>query len=272
MIRRSLSALSLRICRGVCLVILALIGFGGAFGLGAARSETILVAAASDLRFVMPELSARFTRHSGIAVRVSLGASGNFARQIRAGAPFDVFLSADAAYVQDLVARGLTQGPGKLYAEGRLALFAPHNSPLRLDSQLKGVRDALLRLPAFRFAIANPDHAPYGRAAREALRRAGLWEGVKPRLILGENVSQAARFAASGQVTGALIAHALAKAPALKSRGRFVLVARDMHPPLQQTMVLLKGAKPAARRFFAFLQGQEARAILARHGFTLPQE
>jgi len=228
------------------------------------------VAAASDLRFVLPELTARFASETGAHVRLSFGASGNLSRQIAEGAPFELFLSADEAYVLDLVEKGLALDRGRLYAIGRLALFVPTGSPLRPDPSLADLAEALEAGKIRRFAIANPEHAPYGRAAREALRRAGLWSRIKPRLALGENVSQAAQFATVGGAEGGLIAHSLALAPGVAARGRFSLVRSDWHAPLRQRMVLLEGAGATARAFYDYLATREARALLARSGFEPP--
>ena len=161
-----------------------------------------LVAAASDLRFALEEIAAAFRRDSGVSARLSFGASGNLTRQIEQGAPFELFLSADEAFVARLASQNLTRDGGDLYAVGRLALFAPHGSPLVPDAQLAGLKRLLARGGDWRFAIANPEHAPYGRAAEQALRASGLWETLRPRLVVGENVSQAAQFASSGDTVG----------------------------------------------------------------------
>ena len=225
------------------------------------------IAAAADLQVVLPEIVAAFRKATGRDVRVSYGSSGNFRRQIADGAPFELFLSADAAYVDALVAERRTLGAGVVYAVGRLALYTPRGSPVVADPQLEdlanAVRDGRLR----KLAIANPDVAPYGRAARQALMRAGLWDAVMPHLVLGENVSQAAQFAASGAAQAGIIGHGLAMSPSLVERGTSVILPASSHDPLVQKMVLLKGAGDTARRFHEFLQQAAARAIFARHGF-----
>lgn len=229
-----------------------------------------LVAAAADLAAALPEVAEAFTRETGQRVELVFGASGTLARQIQAGAPFELFLSADEALVARLHAAGLTEDAGALYAMGRLVLYAPAGSPIDPRQGLAGLAAVAAEGRLTRFVIANPAHAPYGRAAEAALRAAGAWESLHPRLVLGENASQAARFAGSGETAGGLIPHALALAPALAARGSFALVPADLHPPLRQRMVLLRRAGPAARRFQAFLRGAAARSILERHGFTLP--
>jgi molybdate transport system substrate-binding protein len=231
-----------------------------------------LVAAASDLKFALDEIIAEYRDETGGEVRVTYGSSGNLTRLISQGAPFEVFLSADEGYVFALADRGLTRDRGELYARGRLALFVPQGSPLTPDPQLAHLARRLAERSAGRFAIANPEHAPYGRAAEQALRSLGLWEARRPRLLIGENVAQAARFASSGNADGGLIAHSLALAPALQDRGSFVLLPESLHEPLRQRMVLIATATPAAERLYDYLRTPTARAILERHGFALPAE
>lgn len=233
-------------------------------------SSAPLVAAASDLKFALDEILATFRAGTGLDVRVTYGSSGNFARQIEQGAPFDLFLSADESYVERLAQRGLTRDRGAPYAVGRIVLYVPRGSPLAPDPELRGLAQRLADGSAGRIAIANPDHAPYGRAAEQALRRLGLWEAVAPRLVLGENVVQAAQFAGSGNAEGGIIAYSLALAPALRDRGTFVLLPESLHAPLRQRMVLLRRASPAALRLYEYLQAPAARAVLVRYGFALP--
>ncbi len=230
------------------------------------------VAAASDLRFAMDELVATYSRDTGRQVKVSYGSSGIFRQQIAQGAPFELFLSADEAYVQQLQQAGLTRDGGTLYAIGRIVLFAPKGSQLTVDGQMAGLRLALAEGRLRRFAIANPDHAPYGARAREALRHAGLWTGLERRLVLGENVSQALQFAATGGADGGIIALSLVKAPGFAQAGHWALIPADWHRPLRQRMVLTPKAGPLAAHFYRWLQGPAARAILVRHGFALPGE
>jgi molybdate transport system substrate-binding protein len=231
-----------------------------------------LVAAASDLKFALDDVIVQFGRDTGETVRVTYGSSGNLARQIAQGAPYEMFLSADEQYVQWLADRDLTRGDGELYAIGRIALFAPHGSALHPDPELSHLARRLSDGTAGRIAIANPEHAPYGRAAEQALRSLGLWEAARPRLVLGENVAQAAQFAASGNADGGLIAHSLALAPELRRRGTYALIADSLHEPLRQRMVLLVAASPAAERFYDYLRSPVGREILAGYGFALPGE
>ena len=237
-----------------------------------AGEKPALIAAASGLRFAMGELVETFERDTGRRVSVSFGSSGNIARQIRQGAPYEVFLSADERSIADVAKVVEIVSDGALYAIGRLALFAPKGSPLAIDANMDGLRRGVREGIIKRFTIANPDHAPYGRAAREALVRGGLWEKIQPMLVLGENVSQAARFAASGPVEGGLLAYSLVKSPAYEKRGRHVLIPPEHHAPIRHRMAVLKQAGKSARAFYVFMTSPAARTILARHGFSLPRQ
>lgn len=232
------------------------------------------VAAASDLQFALSEVAERFRAETGQQVRLNFGSSGNFRRQIAQGAPFELYLSADEAYVAALHEEGHTVDAGVRYAVGRLVwLQRPGDLPDPEDP-LAGVRQAIAAHQAgqgrARLALANPSHAPYGVAARQALERAGLWASSEPLRILGENVSQAAQFALSPDARGGLVAYSLALAPALAERSEHVLIPAAWHQPLNQRMALIQGAGETARAFYAYLQQPEARGILADYGFTLP--
>jgi molybdate transport system substrate-binding protein len=231
-----------------------------------------LVAAAADLQFALEETVAVYAAETGIQVKLAVGSSGNFARQIRQGAPFDLFLSADEDYVLDLARDGLARGEGALYAIGRIVLLVPRGSPLKADGTLDDLKAAIGDGRVAKFAIANPEHAPYGKRAEEALRRKGLWEAIQPRLVLGENVSQAAQFAASGNAQGGIAAYSLAIAPKVKALADHALIPAEWHSPLRQRMALLKNAGPEAERFYAHLQTPPARAIFRKYGFVLPGE
>lgn len=235
------------------------------------REEGPVIAAASSLQFALDELAARFTERSGEPVRLSFGSSGNIARQIRQGAPFDLFLSADERFAEMLVESGHSVDAGAVYAIGRLAIVAPPGSPVSADAELEGLRTALSQGQVHRFSIANPEHAPYGQRAEEALRHAGLWEAVKPLLVLGENVSQAAQFAASGSTDGGLVAYSLVRSTRIGEQVDFALIPEDWHSPLRQRMVLIEGADATARAFYDYLRGEEARAVLETHGFAAPE-
>lgn len=243
-----------------------------ASALGARATDLPLIAAASDLQFALPRVAEAFKRETGLAVRLAFGSSGNFARQIRQGAPFQMYLSADEAYVRGLADDGLTRDEGTLYALGRIVIIAPKESGVAPDGALENLKTALRAGEVKKFAIANPQHAPYGKRAEEALRHASLWKDIQGRLVLGENVSQAAQFALSGSTEGGIIAYSLALSPKIAGRARFALIPQAWHAPLRQRMVLLKGAGKTVERFYGYLQQPAARAILRRFGFALPGE
>ena len=238
-------------------------------GLTAQRAP--IVAAASDLQFALQAIAQAFAAETRDRVELVFGSSGNLTRQVIAGAPFELFLSADEAFVEKLAQGGFTRDRGVLYAIGRIVIFAPEGSPLQVDEQLEGLRALVTRNGKLRLAIANPEHAPYGRAAEAALRARDLWELVKPTLVLGENISQAAQFARTGGAAGGIIAYSLVLAPAFGGQGRYALLPESLHPPLRQRMVLLKRAGPTAERFFQYLQQPEARALFSRYGFAVPK-
>ncbi|MCW5587272.1 MAG: molybdate ABC transporter substrate-binding protein [Chromatiales bacterium] len=239
-----------------------------------AANEAPTIAAAADLRFALERLAEDFRAKTGNAIRVSFGSSGNFTTQIENGAPFEIFLSADENYVFRLADQGLTRDHGSLYAVGRIVLFAPHGSLLATDPQLEQLRQVIAQGRLHRFAIANPEHAPYGRAARAALQTAGLWPLIQPSLVLGENAAQAAQFASSGSTDGGIIPLSLSKAPQLAALGTFSTIPADWHSaePLRQRMVLLRNAGATAGAFYRFLQTEEARKTLAEFGFAVPNE
>jgi molybdate transport system substrate-binding protein len=230
------------------------------------------VAAASDLKFALEELAARFERETGHRLRLVFGSSGNFYAQILQGAPFHLFMSADEDFVLRLADAGRTVDRGRIYARGRIGIMVPHGSPLRADGRLQDLAAALKDGRLHKFAIANPAHAPYGQRAEEALRHAGLWDAIRPRLVLGENVSQTAQFATSGSAQGGVIALSLALAPPVAALGRFELIPEDWHRPLRQRMVLLPGAPTAVRDFYDYLSTPPAQAILQRFGFAMPRD
>ena len=254
------------------LLAAALWAVSGLWAPVAARADVPVVAAASDLQFAIEEIAAAFAAETGQQVRLSLGSTGNFARQIREGAPFEIFMAADEAFIADLHAEGFTRDAGDLYAIGRLVIIAPHGGALAPDAGLEALAALLAEGQIRRFAIANPEHAPYGMRAREALMARGLWEALQPALVLGENVSQAAQFALSGNAEGGIVAWSLALAPQVAARGRHALIPETWHTPLRQRMALLQGAGPVAEAFYAYLQAPAAREILARYGFTIPAE
>lgn len=232
------------------------------------------MAAASDLNFAFHEIAAGFEKQTGHTLRASYGSSGNFFAQIQSGAPFDIFFSADAEYPRKLETAGLAQ-PGSLYiyAIGRIVLWAPRGSPaLRKEDFGKDGMRVLLNPAVRKIAIANPKHAPYGRAAVAALKYFGIYEQVESRLVYGENVSQAAQFVESGNAQAGILALSLASAPPMKDRGEMWLVPEEAHPRLEQVAVILRAARSpkAARALLDYLRGRDGQAILKRYGFQLP--
>lgn len=237
---------------------------------GSAQAGEITVAAAADLSFALKEAAAVFERQSGIHVNLSLGSSGNFYSQIQNGAPFDLFLSADVRYPQMLAEGGLAL-PGTLhrYAIGRLVLWVPHRTGLPSpEGGLPILTDSAIR----KIAIANPKHAPYGRAVVEALQHEGLYEAVKDKLVLGENISQAAQFVHSGAADVGLIALSLAMAPAMQRAGRYWEVPQTAHATLEQGAVVLKNGanRDGAQALLAFLKSPDGQALFRRYGFIVP--
>jgi molybdate transport system substrate-binding protein len=228
------------------------------------------VAAAADLKFALEEVAAQFERQSGQRLRLVFGSSGNFYAQILQGAPFHLFMSADEDFVFRLADAGKTLDRGRLYAHGRIGIIVPRGSPLKADGELKDLAAALRDGRLQKFAIAAPEHAPYGRRAKEALQHAGLWQTIEPRLVYGENIAQAAQFATSGATQGGIIAYSLARAPAVAALGDFALIPESWHQPLAQRMVLLRDAPASARAFYDYLSTPEARAVMTRYGFVLP--
>jgi len=234
---------------------------------------TLAVAAAADLKFAMDDMVAQFAQaHPTIQVKVTYGSSGNFFAQLSNGAPFDMFFSADVEFPRQLAAAGQTlPGTDFLYAVGRVVLWVPRRSPL--DVQRLGMvalKDASVR----HVAIANPRHAPYGRAAEAAMQSLGVYDVVKAKLVLGENVAQTAQFVRSGAADAGIIALALAMAPAMQQEGRYWEVPLGAYPRMEQAGVILKWARvpTAARALRQFVLSSVGRNTLGRYGFSLPGE
>lgn len=230
---------------------------------GNAGGGRLLVSAAADLAPVLQELVPRFEEATGAKVEVNLGSTGQLAQQIEAGAPVDLFLAASAQAIDELEGAGrLVPGTRREYARGRLVLWSGQGHTLGAVEELAGDKVA-------RISIANPDHAPYGRAAREALQSSGLWESLQPRLVYAENVRQAFQFAQAGEVDAALVALSLAKSG---GEGSFVLVPESLHEPLRQTLAVVEGSQAVelAQAFAEFMAGAEGRRVLTAYGFQVP--
>jgi molybdate transport system substrate-binding protein len=240
---------------------------------GHALAGEVLIAAASDLSFPIKEIISQFEKQTGHKVKLTLGSSGNFQAQITNGAPFDVFLSADVDYVRKLDQAGFVE-PNTLtiYAQGRLVIWVRKGSPI--DVQRLGM-DSLVQPAAKRIAIANPNVAPYGRAAVGAMRRFGIYDRVASRLVFGENIAQAAQFVSSGAADIGILAHSMASSDPLLSTGKFWEIPADAYPRLYQGMAILKQARKAghldaARAFSEWFGNDSSRAILKKYGFSLP--
>jgi molybdate transport system substrate-binding protein len=243
----------------VCSLLLA--SFAGA--------QTLRVAAAADLQFAMNDLAGQFEKKTGTKVAVSYGSSGNFRAQIQNGAPFDLFFSADMSYPQQLVTEGLAETKSLIvYAQGHLVLWAPAGASLHLEtSGLEALKDPRVQ----KVAIANPEYAPYGRAALAALQKAGLYEQIKSKLVFGENISQAAQFAQTGSAQVGIIALALTFAQSMKG-GEVWEIPAELYPAMRQGAVIIHSSpsKAAASAFLEFVKSDQGRKTLSRYGLTPP--
>lgn len=231
-------------------------------------SHELFVAAAADLSSALKDIGDAYEKKSGVKLRLSFGASGALTQQIHNGAPFDVFFSADMDYPRELIAAHEAESDSLYqYAVGKLALWVPADSPL--DPQQSGI-NILFDSSVKKIAIANPQHAPYGRAAVAALKHAGIYDRVTDRLVMGENISQAAQFVESGNAQAGFVALAHAVAPAMQGKGKYWVVPADYYPPLAQGAVLLSHAqhKPEAEDFLQYIKTKEVEEILRRYGFT----
>jgi molybdate transport system substrate-binding protein len=237
-------------------------------GVNLAIAEEITIAAASDLNFAFRDIVAEYEKTTGNHVRLTLGSSGNFFAQIQNGAPFDLYFSADIAYPRKLEEAALIV-PGSLYqyAVGRIVLWTGHESRIDVTQGFEVLREPTVK----KVAIANPKHAPYGRAAVAAMEYFKVYDQVKDKLILGENISQAAQFIESGACDIGIVALSLAVAPAMKSKGVYWEVPAEAYPPLDQGAVILKSSKQqeSAKQFLAFIKGERGQEIMKRYGFTL---
>jgi molybdate transport system substrate-binding protein len=232
-------------------------------------AQEITVAAAADLQFVFQDVATRFQKETGKTVKLIFGSSGNFFAQMQNGAPFDLFFSADIDYPRRLETAGLAE-PGTIYpyATGRIVLWVPKESKLDLSRGLQVLLDPTIQ----KIAIANPEHAPYGRAAVAALRQENLYDKVYPKFVLGENISQTASFVVSGSADIGILALSLALAPSLKEKGKYVEIPTEDYPAIKQAAVILKSSpnKDTARQFVAFLKTPEMQGLLRSYGFTVP--
>jgi molybdate transport system substrate-binding protein len=263
MLRKKATSIRLR--------FLLLPAFFSVFTAGRAVAQARLrIAAAADLKYAMDDLARQFEEQTHSKLDVTYGSSGNFFSQIVSGAPFDLFFSADLEYPQKLAATNLTEAATlDKYALGRLVLWAPADANIDVA---KLQWDALVHRSVHKIAVANPDHAPYGRAAISALRKAGIYDQIHDKLVYGENVSQAAQFVQSGSAQVGIIAKSLALSPAMKA-GKYWDIPASEFPPIEQSAVILENSqnKQTARAFLEFVRSKTGRAILSKYGFAFPE-
>jgi molybdate transport system substrate-binding protein len=231
-------------------------------------AQEITVAAAADLQFAMQDVAARFQKETGKTVKLTYGSSGNFFQQIQNGAPFDVFFSANLDYAKKLDAAGLTE-PGSYYpyAKGKIVIWVRNDSKLDLSSGMQALLDPSIK----KIAVANPEHAPYGQAAVAAMQNDKIYEKVKDKFVLGENISQTASFVVSGGADVGIVALALALSPNMKDKGRYVEVPAGEYPPIEQACVILASSrnKETARQFLAFIKTPAIGDLLRSYGFDV---
>ena len=238
---------------------------------GLCAAQEITVAAAADLQFAMQEVGTLFQQESGKTVKLIYGSSGNFAQQLQNGAPFDMFFSANLDYPRQLEAAGLTE-PGTFYqyAIGKIVVWVPNDSKLDLSSGLK----ALLNPSIKKIAIANPQHAPYGKAAVAAMQKENIYDQVKDKFVLGENISQTASFVASGSADVGIIALSLALSPNMKDKGRYAEVPAGDYPAIEQACVIMRSSKnkDIAQQVLKFIQSPPIRELFKKYGFAIPNQ
>lgn len=228
------------------------------------QSTELTVAAASDLSNAFEEIGRQFEATHKVKVTFVFGSTGLLTRQIENGAPMDLFAAANVDYISQLEQKGLiVAGTKAIYARGRITLWTTADSPLKIEK----VAD-LARPEVKRIAIANPDHAPYGLAAQQALQAAGIWDAVKPKLVFGDNIRQTLQYAETGNVDVSIVALSLSQ----QSKGRWTLIPDEMHQPIDQGLAVMKTThnEAAAREFASFVTGPEGRAILGKYGFAFP--
>ena len=254
-------------------LLIALIGYSAIYGCSRKSASSqqpnppeIIVAAAADLAPAFEELGKQFEQENGIKVTFSFGSTGTLAKQIENGLPVDLFAAANVEYVEALERQGLILPETKtLYARGRITIWTRADSPLKIE-RLEDLATPEVR----RIAIANPAHAPYGNAARQAFESAGVWKTIEPKLVFGENVRQALQYAETGNADAAITALSLS----VQSAGRWVLVPEELHKPLDQGLAVIKSSKQQdeARRFAEFINSAKGRPVMRKYGFILPGE
>lgn len=234
-----------------------------------AQAATISIAAAADLRFAMDEIIKRFqTEHPGDRIEITYGSSGKFHTQIRQGAPYDLYFSADIEFPRALAKAGFAASPAMPYATGRIVLWSASLDASKMT--LKSLSDQKIQ----KVAIANPQHAPYGKRAEEALRAQGLWEEVRGKAVFGENIAQTAQFIQTGNADIGIIALSLAIHPAMAEKGSYYLIPEELHTPLEQGFIITRHAadNALAKTFAAYMGENSVREVMRRYGFALPGE
>ncbi len=255
--------------RNLILLAIAVLLFVPCALLQAQQQTPLRVAAAADLQFALKDIGQQYEHQTGHKVEITFGSSGNFFAQIQNGAPFDIFFSADIEYPTRLRQSNLIEPQSLMkYGVGRIVVWIPAGSKIDLAGQKW---NALLDSSVQTIAIANPEHAPYGRAAVEALKHAGIYEKIQSKLVFGENISQAAQFVQSGNAQAGIIALSLAVSPAMKTGQRWG-VPIDQYAPIEQAAVILKSArdKESARAFLAFVSSDAGQRTLVNYGFAIP--
>lgn len=232
------------------------------------QASEIQIAAASNLRYVLPALIMEFEQQTAHQINVSYAASGTLTTQIQHGAPFDVFFSAAPSYILRISDEGLSEGEVIDFARAQIVLFTSIQSPLSLDADLIGLKSALERGELNKVAIANPIHAPYGQAAQKLLEKAGIWREIQSQLLIAENASQALQFALSSQVDAGFVPYSYMLLPQISSKGRYI----KLNESLPQQAVLIRGASYAAQQFLAFIQTEPAKAIFRSQGFLVEEK
>ena len=236
----------------------------------AEATGTPTVAAAASLRYALDDIAKRFEKETGKSVKITYGATGSLVHQIEAGAPFQALFAADDASVKKLAKAGKTEGELIVFARGELSVAAPKGSPVAIDADLNGLKAALAAGKVKHVAIANPETAPYGRAAQETLTKAGLWDQVQPLLVIGENIGQAATFVSTGAAEVGFIAKSLAISKEIATKIHSAVVPGARHQPIDHGMAVIKDASPDAKAFADFVRGPQGREVLEASGFSVP--
>ena len=256
------------VVRGLLLCAFALVAAGTQ---GVVRAdEAPAIAAAASLRYALDEIAKGFEKDTGKSVKITYGATGNLVHQIEASAPFQALFAADDESVKKLAKGGLTEGEPILFARGELSVAAPRGSAVTIDSDLKGFKEALAAGKVKHVAIANVETAPYGRAARQSLQKAGLWDQVQPLLVVGENIGQTATFVSTGAAEVGFIAKSLAISKEIEPKITSAVVTDSWHEPIDHGLALIKGASPTAKAFVDYARGPKGRAVLEASGFAVP--